>query len=59
MARDSRPPRDHDRCMSDLVVLLVAVAALGLLGILAAHGWTADSRDREWTGSAFAERGLR
>jgi Flp pilus assembly protein CpaB len=42
--------------MSDVVLLLVAAAALGLLGILAAHGWAADSRDREWTGPASAER---
>ena len=42
--------------MTDVVVLLVTTAVLVLLGVLAAHGWTADSRDPEWTGSTFAER---
>jgi Flp pilus assembly protein CpaB len=45
--------------MSDVVLLLVAAAVLGLLGILAAHGWVADSRDQAWTGPTFTNRCLR
>lgn len=45
--------------MTDVVLLLVVSAILALLGALAARGWTADSRDAEWTGSLAAERGTR
>jgi hypothetical protein len=45
--------------MADLVVLLAVAAVLALLGVLAGHGWTADSRDPEWARPTFAPRSLR
>jgi hypothetical protein len=45
--------------MTDVVLLLVVTAILALLGVLAAHGWTADSRDEEWTGPLSADRRIR
>jgi hypothetical protein len=56
MARDLTPPRGQHCDMSDVVLLLVAAAALALLGILAAQGRAADSRDQEWAGAATTSR---
>ena len=56
MARDSGPPQGHALVMADVVLLLVTGVILALLGVLAAHGWAAESRDQEWARSPFAER---
>ena len=59
MARDSGLPRGHALVMADVVLLLVTGVILALLGVLAAHGWTADSRDQEWSRSPFVDRRTR
>lgn len=59
MARDFGRPEGHPQVMSDVVLLLVTGVILALLGVLAAHGWTADSRDQEWSRSPFVDRRTR
>ena len=59
MARDSGPSWGHPEVMADVVLLLVTGVILALLGVLAAHGWVADSRDQEWSRTPFAERRVR
>jgi hypothetical protein len=59
MARVPAGARGQHGAMADVVVLLAVAAVLALLGVLAGHGWAADSRDPEWARPTFAPRDLR